>query len=79
MTPLKRLLSYDLALSAFRWHALLPPRSLLKALPRGAGLLDASPKVQASAVTVLSQALSVPGLGAETRAALLVSHCSSSA
>jgi len=46
---------------------------LLEALARSAGLLDASPKVQAAAVTVLSQALSVPGLGAETRAALLVS------
>ena len=38
-----------------------------------AGLLDASPKVQASAVTVLCQALAVPRLGDETRAALLVS------
>ncbi len=37
------------------------------------GLLDASPKVQASAVTVLCQALAVPRLGAETRTALLVS------
>ena len=41
----------------------------------GAGLLDASPKVQAAAVTILSQALSVPILGAETRAAILVSPC----
>ena len=51
---------------------------LRDSLARRPGLLDASPKVQAAAVTVLSQALSVTGLGAETRAALLVScHTSS--
>ena len=50
---------------------------LLDCWTRHAGLLDASPKVQAAAVTVLSQALSVPGLGAETRAALLARCCGS--